>query len=89
MPTNFTTQELIVVNVANDNDDQIAVYQRKYDHHLSSPILEGKANKKLIARMDPQRRDGNLDSFVKRAKKGKRTAPNAIALYNQLESQLL
>ena len=67
----FTTEELKVVTVSNDHDSQIAVYKRKYDHHLSSPIMEGKANKKLIARMDPQRRDGNLDSFLKRAKREK------------------
>ena len=68
----FTTEELRVVNVSNGTEDQIATYQRKYDHHLSSPIQEGKANKKLIARMDLERRDGNLNSFIAKIKRENR-----------------
>lgn len=68
---NFKVEELKVLTVSNENDAQIAAYQRKYNNHLSSPIQEGKANKKLIAKMDIQRRDGNLNSFIAKAKKEK------------------
>ena len=83
----FSTEELKVITVSNESDGQIAAYHKKYDNHLSSPIMEGKANKKLIARMDPQRRDGNLDSFIKRAKREKEQSFIAAAPSSSLKLQ--
>jgi Domain of unknown function (DUF6265) len=71
MPKLFETEELKVLTVSSENDYQIATYQKKYNNHLSSPIMEGKANKKLIARMDMQRRNGNLNTFLEKNRREK------------------
>ncbi len=69
MSASFKIEELKVMTVSSEHDSKIAAYQRKYNNHLSNPIMEGKANKKLIAKMDIERRDGNLNSFIAKAKR--------------------
>ncbi len=69
MSDSFKIEELKVLTTSNENHNQIAVYKRKYNNHLSNPIMEGKANKKLIAKMDIERRDGNLNSFLAKARR--------------------
>ncbi len=78
--TTFKTEELKVLSVSNEGHRQIAAYQKKYNQHLSSPIMEGKSNKKLIARVNPQRRDNNLNSFIAKAKREKEQSLAATSL---------
>ncbi len=54
----FTTEELKVLTVSTESINQLAAYQRKYNNHPASPIQEGKANKKLIARLNVHRDEG-------------------------------
>lgn len=68
-PDGFATEELKVVSVSNEINNQILAYQRRYNNLFSSPIQEGKANKKLIAKTDIQHPAGNQNNLAEIAQK--------------------